>query len=131
MRTELLDYIGTLDLGGYALSGEVPWTESGTPLYLKNPKRIYVDLDQYQQSPFIQTLNGQTISNEIGTVRVYFSNDAKQLPPNYETLVSELRLGKDLTTIQGVNRRECDVSTEFENDLLITELEFRYIKLSI
>lgn len=130
MREELLDYIGTIDLGGYTLSSEVPWTDAGIPLYVKNPKRIYVDLEQYTTEPFIQTLNGITISNEVGTVRVYFSNDAKQLPANYNSLIASLRLGKDITTIQGVNRRECEVSTEFENDLLVTELEFRFIKLS-
>lgn len=130
MRDEIRTYIGTLNLGGFLLSQEVPWSENGNPLYLKNPKRIYVDVTQTETDPFIQTLNGLTFSNETTVVRLYFSTDAKQIPSNYETVVSELKKGKDITTIQGVNRRECVVNTSFENDMLVTELEYRFTKLS-
>jgi hypothetical protein len=129
MRDELFDYVSGLDLGGFTLSNELPWTESAIPLYQKNPRRIYIDVDQYTTEPLLLTLNGLVIGSEISTVRVYFSCDAKQVPSNYSILVSDLRAGKDITTISGVNRRECDVNTEFVNDLLITELEYRFTKL--
>lgn len=130
MRDEIRNYIGSLNLGGFLLSQEVPWSENGNPLYLKNPKRIYVDVDQVETDPFIQTLSGVTISNQINVVRLYFSTDAKQVPANYADIVESLRKGKDVTTIQGVNRRECLVSTSYENDMLVTELEYRFTKLS-
>ena len=130
MREEIRTYIGTLNLGGFLLSQEVPWSENGNPLYLKNPKRIYVDVDQIETDPFIQTLSGVTISNQINVVRLYFSTDAKQVPSNYSDIVESLRRAKDITTIQGVNRRECLVNTSYENDMLVTELEYRFTKLS-
>jgi len=130
MRDEIRTYIGTLNLGGFLLSQEVPWSENGNPLYLKNPKRIYVDVDQIDTEPFIQTLGAVTISNQVNVVRLIFSTDAKQVPSNYGDIVESLRKGKDISTIKGVNRRECSVSTSFENDMLVTELEYRFTKLS-
>lgn len=126
MRQELIDYIGTQNLGGFILSQEIPFSSSGVPLYVKNAKRIYVDRTQYLNEPLITTLNGTQVDSEIASVRVYFASDAKQLPPNYDTVITTLRAAKDVATITGVTRRECNVSTTFEEDLLVTELEFRF-----
>jgi len=130
MRTEIIEYINTLSLGSFVVSQEVPWEESGTALYLKNPKKIYVDVVEYNNEPILQTLDGVNINAETGVVRVFFACDAKQLPSNYETLVSDIKRGKDITTISGVNRRECVVNTTIEADLLVTELDLRFTKLS-
>lgn len=126
MRQELVDYIGTQNLGGFILSQELPYSSSGVPLYVKNPKRIYVDRTEYSNEPLITTLNGVQVDSEIASVRVYFASDAKQLPPNYDQVITALRAGKDTTTITGVSRRDCVISTTFEEDLLVTELEFRF-----
>jgi hypothetical protein len=126
MRQELIDYIGTQNLGGFILSNELPYSSSGTPLYQKNAKRIYVDRTEYSNQPLITTLDGTQVDSEIASVRVYFASDAKQLPPNYDTVITSLRAGKDTSTITGVTRRDCTISTSFEEDLLITQLEFRF-----
>jgi hypothetical protein len=85
-----------------------------------------VDRTEYSNEPLIATLDGTQIDSEIASVRVYFSSDAKLLPPNYDQVITSLRAGKDVTTITGVTRRECLISTTFEEDLLVTELEFRF-----
>ena len=126
MRQQLIDYIGTQNLGGFILSQELPFSSSGVPLYQKNAKRIYVDRTQFSNEPLIVTMDGTQIDSEIASVRVYFASDAKQLPPNYDTVVTSLRAGKDTATITGVSRRECIISSSFDEDLLITELEFRF-----
>lgn len=130
MRQELVDYIGTLNLGTFTLSTELPWDASGVALYVKNPKKIYIDLAQSGNNNFITTFDGLIINNETTSVRVYFSADAKALPPNYEEAVTDLKTSKDITTISGVNRREVTVSTSFEDDLLVTELEFTFTKIT-
>jgi len=130
MRQELLDYIGDQNLGSFILSQELPYDSSATPLYVKNPKRIYVDRTQYTTEPIVVTLDGLNISNEIASVRVYFSSDAKQLPPSYDDALTSLRAGKDAVNIQGYQRRECLVSTRFQEDLMITELEYRFTKIT-
>lgn len=129
MRQAIYDYIDGVSKGTFSLTNELPWDSSGSPLYLKNPKRIYVNVDQVTEELVYATLNGVCINNEVTTVSVYFACDAKQLPANYETLVSAIRLAKNSTDITGVSRRECDVTTSFESDMLVTEFEFRFINI--
>lgn len=129
MRTEVLDYLGTLNLGGFLLSQELPWEESGTALYLKNLKKIYVDVTEFQTEPLFPILNGNTISNEISIVRIYFSCDAKQLPANYDDLITDLKAAKDITTVDGFLNRQCNVTTDIANDVLSTTLEIRFTKI--
>lgn len=129
MRTEILEYAQGLNLGTVTVSTELPWVDNDVPLYLKNLKRIYVNTDDVEVDPFIQTLDGVNISNEVTSVRLYFACDAKILLSNYDDIITELKAARNLTTITAVQRRECLVSTSVENDVLITELEYRFTKL--
>jgi hypothetical protein len=129
MRQAIWDHIDGISKGTFTLTNELPWDSSGSPLYLKNVKRIYVNVDQVTEELVYATLNGVCINNEITTVSAYFACDAKQLPSNYETLVSGIRSAKNTTDISGVSRRECDVTTTFESDMLVTEFEFRFINV--
>ena len=130
MRTEILDYISTLNLGSFLVSQELPWEESGQALFLKNLKKIYVDAAQYQNETLIRALNGLNINNETSIVRILFACDAKQTPANYDTLVNDLKSAKDITTIDGIRSRQCDVTTDIENDALVTTLEIRFTKIT-
>jgi hypothetical protein len=129
MRQAIYDYIDNLSKGTFTLTNELPWDSSGQPLYLKNIKRIYVNTDQVVEELLYAALNGLCINNEITTVVATVSCDAKQLPSNYEALVTAIRGAKNSTDITGVGRRECDVTTRFEADLLVTEFEFRFINV--
>jgi hypothetical protein len=130
MRQEVLEYIQSLDIGGFNVSNELPWSESGIELYVKNMKKIYVDIDQIQVDPQILTLDGANINNEITIIRIFFANDAKQVPANYSDVVNELKTAKDIEAAQGFNRREFQVSTDIQADRLITTIELRFIKLT-
>lgn len=130
MRTAIYDHIRGLALGTFKLSAERPFDASGQALYLKNMKTVYVDNDQTIHETLISTLDGINIVAETTTVRVYFSTDAKQLPSNYDSLVTNIKAARGTTDITGVNRREVDVTTSFEEDRLITEFEFRFATLT-
>lgn len=130
MRQEILDYINSLALGGFLLSTEYPFEESGTPLYEKNLKKIYVDMPAKTNEPIIQALNGLNINTQLTTIRMYFSCDAKTLPSNYEALVDDLIAAKNISTIDGLFRREAEVTTEIKSDILVTTIEIRFTKLS-
>lgn len=130
MRSELIAYFKTLNLGTFSLTEELPRLESGVPLYLKNLKRIYVDKTVFNEEPLIDTLNGVDIHNKIQSVTVYIAVDSKTLPNNYDAVIERLRAGKDINNTQGFTRRECIVDTSYEADNLVTELEFRYTKLT-
>lgn len=130
MRTEILDYLKSLKLKNFNISDELPFSNSGTALYLKNIKRIYVDIEQVTNEPFLNLFGNFSIDSEVHSVRLYFSTDAKQLPSDYSTVVSDIRAGKAITTLDNFYRREVLSQTSFENDLMITEFEFRFTKIS-
>jgi len=130
MRQEVLDYINSLALGGYLLSNDSPWRDNGVPLYIKNLKKIYVDNTEYLSEPLIATLGTVRINQETQSTRIYFANDAKTVPSNYDTLVQDLRASKDIEMTDGFNRREADVRVSYENDVMVTEIEIRFTKIS-
>jgi hypothetical protein len=130
MRQEVLDYINSLALGGYFLTEESPWRDNAIPLYIKNLKKIYVDNVEYLSEPLIATLGTLSINQQTRTIRIYFANDAKTLPSNYDTLVEDLITVKDIDLNDGTNRREADVQVSYENDVMVTEIEIRFTKLS-
>lgn len=129
MRTEIYNFIKNLTLGSFKLSDELPFDASGNPLYVKNKKSIYVDQPQTVHDTLIYTLDSLDINAETTTVRVYVTTDAKQLPSNYSALVASIKGARQTPTIQGVNRREVDVTTSYIEDAMLTQFEFRFTKL--
>lgn len=130
MRQAVIDYLQGENLGSFTIANEVPWTESGVELYLKNLKKIYVDVDAFTAEPVITTFSGLNLNNETTVVRVYFANDAKQIPSNYDEVVGLIKAAKEISSAEGFTRREAEVSTSYESDRLVTEIELRYIKLT-
>lgn len=129
MRTELLEYIQRLALGNYKLSKELPFTAGGDNLYLKNPRTVYVDNPQIALSPIVQALDGFSLYSETTTVSVYFTSDAKQLVQNYDSLVEQLINGKAINPERGFNSRDVSLNSEYVNDLLVTQLDYNFIKI--
>jgi len=129
MRTQVLDELKKLAITGYTISNEQPYDESGLALYLRNPKKIYVDREQTEIAPLITTMNSADISNETTTVRAYYSIDAKNIPANYDTIISSLRGIKSSIVRNGANSREAFVTTTYEGDLMVVELEYRLTRV--
>lgn len=130
MREDILSYIKTLSLGSFTVSDELPRDDSGMALYLKNPKKLYVDIGQVEATPLIQTLSGFDVHTESTTVSVYFTADAKTLPANYSSLTQSLRLGKDIEQAKGFNNRSVDVQTEYDADMLVTRIDYTFSKIT-
>jgi|TARA_B110000977_G_scaffold143597_1_gene182340 hypothetical protein len=130
MRSETLTYLKTQNLGSLSISNDLPFDDSGSPLYLKNVKKVYVDSDQVSSDPIIQTLGGVNISNEATSVSVYFTVDAKTLITNYDTIVSTIKGVKDNVNIDGVHTRSSEISTEYVDDLLVTSVIITLTKIA-
>lgn len=130
MRTQVIDSIKSLALTGYAVSPELPFDESGTALYLKNQKTIYVDESSTEVEPVITTLDAVDISRETTSVRAYFSIDAKKIPANYDTTISALRSVKSAITRPGSNSRQSNVRVDYTGDLMVVEVEYTLSKLT-
>jgi hypothetical protein len=64
MRTELKSAITTAisTLTQFAVASELPWEQNGTPLYIKNMKKVYVDLERVEQTTLIPTQRWRSIS---------------------------------------------------------------------
>lgn len=129
MRTVVYNYIKALSLKSVSLSNELPYSTSGTELYLKNKKTIYVDVAQSQQDPAIDALNGSGAVDETTTVSVYFVNDAKKLPTDYDTIVTQMKGARTATGTEGFIQKTCNVSSSYQEDAVVTELVFSFRKL--
>lgn len=129
MRTELIGYFKGLKLRNFKISDELPFSNSDRAMYIKNAKSIYTDLEQKTQEVLIAVLGNHGVSQEVHSVSVFFTTDAKNLPSDYQTVVDSLKAGKDVTTTEIYFRREVDSTTSFEGDLMVTQLDFRFTKL--
>lgn len=126
MRTQLLSAITTAisTLTQFAVSSELPWNESGNPLYLKNKKKVYVDKERREESTLIPTLDGSDIYQDDLITEVYFSVDAKNLPSQTDTVVSRILGAKASTGIVNFGV-ESDYTVDKQEDVLVYTFEFR------
>lgn len=125
MRVEVLDYLNSLKLKNYKVAKEVPFSTNGTVLYLKNPKTIYVEKDQVLTEPYLQLMD-ELIEKETYVVVVYLATDAKQLPTDYATVVSQIENARGIDKIGKFTSTTSNSSTEFEEDLLVTKIELTF-----
>ena len=126
MRTELLSAITTAisTLTQFAVSQELPWSQNGTPLYLKNMKKVYVDRAQQEETTLIPTLNGGEVFQDDLITEVYVAVDAKNTPSQLDALITKI-LGVK-STINVVNfGSESDYTVDKQEDVLIYTFEFR------
>lgn len=131
MRDSVIAKIKGLSLNGISVSQELPYDESGVARYTKNPKTIYVDNAQKSESNIIQTLDlSVNLNQQTTSVSIYFTTDAKNPLYQYDTLVSSLRNLKNTIQLDGATQREVAVNTSFEDDLLITQMEYTLTRLA-
>ena len=126
MRTQLLAAIttATSTLTQFAVSQELPFEQSGTALFLKNKKRIYVDEERREQTTLIALLNATDIYQDDLITNVYLSVDAKNTPSQLDSVVSKILSAKANTGIVNFGV-ESDYSVDKQEDVLIYTFEFR------
>ena len=86
---------------------------------------------QSQQDPAIDALNGSGAVDETTTVSVYFVNDAKKLPTDYDTIVTQMKGARTATGTEGFIQKTCNVSSSYQEDAVVTELVFSFRKIII
>jgi hypothetical protein len=126
MRTELLQAItgAVSTLTQFAVSQELPWSQNGTALYLKNMKKIYVDQERRQESTLIPTLDGRDVFQDDLISQVYLAVDAKNPPSQTAQAVSQILGTKSKTSLVNFGS-ESDYTIETQDDVLIYTFEFR------
>lgn len=130
MRMVIYNYIKDLRLKGLILTEHLPYEDNNAPLYHHNKKHVYVDTAQTQQTPMFDALNGGVGTvDEITTVSVYFVNDAKKLPPDYDSNVELMKGARLATGTEGYIQKTCQVTSSYIADSIITNLEFSFRKI--
>jgi hypothetical protein len=129
MRQQLIDYFKGLKLKNFKVSDELPFVSS-TNMYLKNPKTVYTDLVQKTNEQVLAVLGNHGVFQQVDTVSVYLTTDAKNLPSDYDSTIAALAEGKNVDSTADYFRREVDITTSYEGDLLQSTLEFRFTKLT-
>jgi hypothetical protein len=129
MRSVIYNYLKTLTFKSFTLSDKIPWEDNKGPLYEHNKKHIYVGVATVEQSPLIDAFNHQGTIDEITTISVYFVNDAKQLPTDYDSAVASIKEARLATGTEGYIQRTCQVKPSFIDDNLLTEFVFSFRKL--
>lgn len=132
MRDDLIAYLKTQSttLKTVAVSEELPWNKDGSPLYLKNFKRIYVDREQTAQEPLLNTMDGVSIVNETTTVDAYLVVDAKNPLTNYDLIVDMMRGARNQVSPGEKLDRTVSVEKTFEGDAQISQFTFTFRKVN-
>jgi hypothetical protein len=114
------------------VSSELPWLTANEPLFIKNAKRVYVERELRDEASVIQTLDNSVRGvDRTTTIRAYVAVDAKNQPSGFESVVNTIANLKNSATFATQGQRECTVSQEFRNDLLVTEFEFQFRELVV
>jgi len=129
IRDDLLSYLTSNSLGSFGLSVELPFSNSGIPLYQKNPKKVYVDNDQVTVEPALETM-AKTYYRTITIVPVYFTSDAKQAASDYASVVSIVSNFIKGALFTSYTSTSSALTTEFLNDLLVTKIELSFTKFN-
>lgn len=129
MRDTVIKYATNLKSRGFQVSQELPFDADGNPLYVKNPKRVYVDQDQVSVESEIKRMSGNDILREVVVVNVYVAVDAKQTSQETSSLIASLTQTKAIDSDNKYFRRSSNVTTEFVNDLLVNSIELRFERI--
>jgi hypothetical protein len=130
MRTQLLAYLTTNLTGSIKTSQELPWTEGGQRLDLKNMRRVYLDEPTKEQAQLLAMIGEDDINQTITRVRGYLTVDAKARNSDLDAALTTLAQAKSVTTITDSFRKEFDYTTTVDADRITYELEYRFYTLA-
>ena len=130
MRAELLAYLTTALTGSIKTSQELPWTEGGNALYIKNPKRVYLDETSKSQDVLVAILNGNDITQTTNTVRGFLSVDAKNRNTDLNATLASMALAKDAISISDAFKKEFDYTASIDGAIQTYEFEYRFSTIS-
>lgn len=130
MRTEFVEAIKRMQLGDLRVGEQLPREESGTNMWLKNPRTVYVSEPTYEMTPLVTALNGAHIWSKATNLSVIWAVDSKKLPNNYQSVVDQMLALRSIDPQAGFVSRQASVTTSYENDLLVTQIEYTFVKLT-
>lgn len=129
MRSTLLTQITTnLTGSSVKVSSELPFENSGIPLYTKNKKLFYLDEENIETVTLYKTVDGTQIDQTQTTIEGYLCVDAKNPLTDIGTIISNLISAK--SSIANTVEADCEYSTEIEGDDLTYIFEYSFVTVS-
>ena len=108
-----------------SISQELPFDQSGVPLYNKNMGTIYVDEQDITVEQLYRTLDQSNVNQSTTTVNAYLSVDAKNEYSDIDTVVANLLIARN--TIANTIDSSSDYETEITDDVITYTFEYNFI----
>lgn len=129
IRDDLITQI-TTNLNSYTnfkVSSELPFEQSGNPLYTKNKRTVYVGDEQEEKQQLYRTLDQGDVYNTETFVNAYLSVDAKNEPSDIQNVINGILDARSVVTQTQLN--EVNVETDIEDDVITYTFEYNIIKI--
>ena len=108
-----------------SISQELPFDQSGVPLYDKNMGTIYVGEQELNVEQLYRTLDQGNVNQTTTTVNAYLSVDAKNEYSDINTVVANLLIARNVVT--NVTESNSDYETEITDDVITYTFEYNFI----
>lgn len=131
MRTQLLSYLTANLTGLIKTSQELPFDQGGSPNYLRNLRKVYLDEPYTEQDIMFNTLDEiNDVTQKITYVRGYLAVDAKNRNADLDAALTTMSQACKQADITDSFRKEFDFSTSIDDDRVVYEFEYRYYTLA-
>lgn len=128
IRDTLLANLSTsLSSTNVSITNELPFSAAGVPLYEKNMKKFYLDVDNTDIREMFLTLDNNDVFEREVTLTGYLSVDAKNQPTDIETVVNTVINSR--LSVADCFVRECAVTDEILDDRINYTFEFRFLTI--
>lgn len=128
IRDTLLANLSTsLGNTNVSISSELPFTAGGVPLYEKNMKKFYLDVDNTDAREMFLTLDNNDVFEREITLTGYLTVDAKNQPTDIDTVVNAVINSR--LSVADCFVRECAVTDEILDDRINYTFEFRFLTI--
>ena len=130
MRTELLTYLTANLTASIKPSQELPFEDSGNPLYLKNARKVYLAEPTTAQTVLVPLLNAADINETVTTVAGYLAVDAKNRNIDLDSALLVLANARTGANIPDSFRKEFDYTSTIDGSMMIYEFEYRFTNIA-
>ena len=126
IRDDLITQI-TTNLTSYTefnVVSDLPYDASGTPLYQKNFKTVYIDEQNDTKTQLYRTLDQGEVYQTDTVVNAYVTVDAKNQPSDIDNVITGILNAKSVVTNTQLN--EATYETEIEDDFITYTFEYNF-----
>lgn len=108
-----------------SISQELPFDQSGVPLYNKNMGTVYVSEQDIEVEQLYRTLDQSNVNQTSTIVNAYLSVDAKNEYNDIDTVVANLLIARN--AIANTIDSSSDYETEITDDVITYTFEYNFI----